>query len=128
MQKWMKASGGHPYFQGVKYKRSKAVASTYDSNRDRFLLSCKDGVYEIDGNNGEYNLINDDIKFDGKEVPTKIQVRDNGILLTSSQNLAMLDFQGDNKWNVYHRAPGKSAVGSIFMGALALAATAANSC
>lgn len=116
-------TGESIFGKALKYKRSKAVTSTYDSNRDRFLLSCKDGVYEIDGNNGEYNLINSDIKFDGKEVPTGIQVRDNGILLTSSQNLAMLDFQGGDKWNVYHRAPGKSAVGSIFMGALALAAT-----
>ena len=117
-------TGESVFGKALKYKRSKAVTSTYDSNRDRFLLSCKDGVYEIDGNNGEYNLINSDIKFDGKEVPTGIQVRDNGILLTSSQNLAMIGFQGENKWNVYHRAPGKSAVGAIFMGALALAATA----
>ncbi len=107
----------------LKYKRSKAVASTFDKNRDRFLVSCKNGVYEIDGNHGEYNLINGDIKFEGKEVPTNISVRSNGILLSSEQNLQTLNFNGDKDWEVYHRPPGKSAVGSIFLGALALAAT-----
>ena len=117
-------TGESVFGKALKYKRSKAVASTFDTNRDRFLLSCKDGVYEIDGNNGEYNLINGDIKFEGKEAATGISVRSNGILLSSDQNLQMLNFNGDKGWEVYHRPPGKSAVGSIFLGALTLAAAA----
>jgi len=116
-------TGKSVFGKALKYKRSKAVASTYDSNRDRFLLTCKDGVYEIDGNNGEYSLINGNIKFDGKEVPTGIDVRANGILLSSSQNLQTLDFQGEDKWEVYHRAPGKSAFGVVMMAALTVSAT-----
>ncbi len=115
-------TGESVFGKAIKYKRSKAVASTFDQNRDRFLLTCKDGVYEIDGNNGEYNLIAKDIKFEGKEVPDNIEVRDSGILLSSSQNLEMLDFQGGDNWNVYHRAPGKSAFGAIVMGAISAAA------
>ena len=111
-------TGESVFGKSVKYKNSKSVTSTYDENRDRFLLSCKDGVYEIDGNNGEYNLITKDVNFEGKEDPTSISVRQGGILLTSDQNLTMLDFQGDEKWHTYYKAPGISTVGKIFMGAL----------
>ena len=116
-------SGESVFGKAIKYKRSAAVASAYDETRDRFLITCKAGVYEVDGNNGEYGLITEKIKFEGKEVPTGIDVREQGILLTSDQNLAMLDLQGGDKWQVYHRAPGKSAVGAILMGAIAVAST-----
>ncbi|RED47903.1 putative pyrroloquinoline-quinone binding quinoprotein [Seonamhaeicola aphaedonensis] len=111
-------TGESVFGKAIKYKRSASVVSTYDSKMDRFLISCKDGVYEVDGNNGEYNLIANDITFGGKEDPTGIEVRAGGILLTSDQNLEMLDFQGGANWDVYHRAPGKSAFGAILMGAL----------
>lgn len=117
------SSGESVFGKAIKYKRSKAVASAYDANRDRFLITCKDGIYEVDGNNGEYNLLTGSTKFEGKEDPTEIQVRETGVLLTSSQNLEMLEFQGDSKWHTYKRAPGKSAVGAILMGALAVAST-----
>lgn len=117
-------TGESVFGKAVKYKNSKAVTSTYDENRDRFLLSCKDGVYEIDGNNGEYNLITKNVNFEGKEDPTSISVRQGGILLTSDQNLTMLDFQGDEKWHTYYKAPGISTVGKIFMGALAVSSLA----
>lgn len=115
------ASGESVFGKAIKYKRSAAVASTYDSALDRFLITCKDGVYEVDGNNGEYNLIANDIDFEGKEDPTGIEVRKGGILLTSDQNLEMLDFQGGANWDVYHRAPGKSAFGAVLMGAITAA-------
>ena len=114
-------SGESVFGKAVKYKNSKSVNSTYDENRDRFLLSCKDGVYEIDGNNGEYNLLTGDVKFEGKEDPTSISVRNGGILLTSDQNLKLLDFDGKEIWHTYHRAPGISAVGAVLMGAIAAA-------
>lgn len=115
------ATGESVFGKAIKYKRSAAVASAYDQIRDRFLITCKDGVYEVDGNNGEYNLISSGTKFEGKEDPTGIDVRETGILLTASQNLEMLDFQGDSKWHTYKRAPGKSAFGAIVMGALTAA-------
>ncbi|MCF6168299.1 hypothetical protein [Lutibacter sp.] len=117
-------TGESVFGKAVKYKNSKAVTSTYDENRDRFLLSCKNGIYEIDGNNGEYNLITKKANFEGKEDPTSISVRQGGILLTSDQNLTMLNFQGDEKWHTYYKAPGISTVGKIFMGALAVSSFA----
>jgi hypothetical protein len=117
-------TGESVFGKAVKYKNSKSVASTYDENRDRFLLSCKDGVYEIDGNNGEYNLITKNVNFDGKEDPNSISIRQGGILLTSDQNLTMLNFDGKEKWHTYYKAPGISTVGKIFMGAMAISSLA----
>jgi hypothetical protein len=114
-------SGESVFGKAVKYKNSKAVTSAYDEERNRFLISCKDGIYEVDGNNGEYGLLAKDVKFEGKEDPTDMSVRDGGILLTSDQNLTMLDFDGSEKWHVYHRAPGISAVGAVVMGAITAA-------
>ncbi len=118
-------SGESVFGKPIKYKRSEFVVSAYDEVRDRFLLSCKDGLYAIDGNSGDYELVNDDLTFEGKEVAQEIDVRENTILLTSDQNLTWLGFGGAEQNHVYHRAPGKSAVGLIMVGALTLASSAA---
>ncbi|WP_370479996.1 hypothetical protein [Tamlana flava] len=120
------STGESVFGKAIKYRNSEAIASTYDKARDRFLITCKDGVYEVNGNTGEYNLIANGTKFEGKEDPTGIEARDNGILLTASQNLEMLGFQGDSNWHVYHRAPGKSAFGLAIVGALTLASASAS--
>jgi len=113
-------TGDSVFGKKIKYKNSKTVVSTFDQARDRFLISCKDGVYAVDGNSGSYKLINDNIKFERKETANSIRVRSEGILLSSSQNLMMLDFDGKEKWKVYHRPPGKSVFSTIVLGALTL--------
>ena len=119
-------TGESVFGNAIKYKKSKSVASTFDEQRNRFLITCSDGVYEIDRDNGEYNLLTSNTNFDEKEEPTDIEIRSNRILLSASQNLMMLDFNGNENWHVYHRAPGKSAFGAIMAGALtAVALTAA---
>jgi hypothetical protein len=117
-------TGESVFGKALKYKNSKAVTSTYDDVRNRFLVSCKDGIYEIDGTNGEYGLLTKDVNFEGKEDPTSISVRKGGILLTADQNLTMLNFDGKEKWHTYLKAPGISTVGKIFMGALAVSSFA----
>ena len=117
-------TGESVFGKTIKYKRSKSVSSTVDVERGRFLISCKDGVYEVNGDTGEYDLITSSINFDGKEVPTNIEIRKEGILLSSDQNLMLLGFQGNEEWHTYHRAPGKSAAGAMFMGAMSLAVAA----
>jgi PQQ-like domain len=117
-------TGESVFGKAVKYKNSKAVTSAYDEARDRFLVSCKDGVYELDGTNGEYGLLTKDTGFEGKEDPTSMSVRETGILLSSDQNFTMLDFQGDQKWHTYYKAPGISTFGKVFMAALTVSAMA----
>jgi len=119
-------TGESVFGKTIKYKKSSSAVSTFDKERNRFLLSCSDGVYEIDPDNGEYNLMVSDVDFEGKEEPTNIEVRSSGILLSSSQNLMMLDFEGKELWHEYHRAPGKSAFGAALAGALTAASAAAS--
>lgn len=114
-------TGESVFGKTIKYKNSEAVSSVYDQDRDRFLISCKDGIYKVNNNTGDFDLISKPLNFDGKETPTNMEVRDKGILLSSDQNLMMLDFEGDEEWHTYHRAPGKSAAGAILMGAITLA-------
>lgn len=63
-------------------------------------------------------------KFDGKEAPGSCELRGNGILFTSSQNLTLVDFNGSQIYKVYKPAPGISTFGKIMNGALAATAMA----
>ncbi len=120
-------TGESVFGKPVKYKNSKAVTSCYDEKQDRFLVSCKDGVYAFNGNNGEYKLLINDVKFEGKEDPTNISVRESGILLSSEQNLSSFDFDGSKQWHTYYKAPGISTVGKILLTAVAVSSMAMSS-
>lgn len=118
------STGESVFGKTIKYKRSAAVSSALDQDRGRFLISCKDGVYAVNGDTGNYDLIANSINFEGKEDPKNLEVREHGILLSSDQNLMLLDFEGEEQWHTYHRAPGKSAAGIILVSAIAVASTA----
>lgn len=64
------------------------------------------------------------IALDGKENPSGLQFTANGLVLTSSQNIAHFGFDGKQGWKVYRAAPGVSLVGKIALGALAVASVA----
>ena len=108
----------------IKYKKAKAVTSTYDEAHSRFLISTGDEMISIDENSGDISTLAT-YKFDEKEYPTGIDARNGGLLLTSDQNMMMLDFDGSEKFHEYYRSPGKSAFAIVALSALALASTAA---
>lgn len=114
------SSGDQVWDKPLKYKRASAVSSAFDSKNNRYLISADDELYAVDAGTGAvFTLANS--KFDGKEDPTGVEVRDGGILLTSDQNLMFLDWSGKSTWHQYHRAPGKSAFGAILAGITAVA-------
>jgi hypothetical protein len=121
-------TGDQIWEKPLQYKRADAVSSTYDANNNRYLIAADGKIFAIDENTGASSILAE-VKFDGKENPTDIEIRDNGILLTSDQNMMMLNWDGSEQFHKYYAAPGKSAAGAIFMGitALATAATAAAS-
>ena len=104
----------------LKYKRAAAVSSTFDKKNNRFLLSADETLYAVDATSGEVSTLAK-TKFDGKEGPTHVEVRNGGILLTSDQNMLLMDWNGGTQWQEYYRAPGKSAMGAILAGVSAVA-------
>ncbi len=116
-------TGEQVWSKPLKFKRADAVSSDYDKKNDRYLIAADDKLYSIDANSGTSELLTE-AAFEGKEDPTSVEVRENGILLTSDQNMMLLDWDGKTNWHEYRRAPGKSAFGAILMGVTAVATAA----
>lgn len=110
----------------IKYKKAKAVASAYDPDHKRYLISTGEDMIAIDENSGDISSLAS-YEFKEKEDPTHMEVRDNGLLLSSDQNVMMLDFDGSQKFHEYYASPSKSMFAKIALGALAVASTAMSS-
>jgi len=68
------------------------------ANRDHQL-------YAVDRDAGTFHALGGEIKFQGGENPTAMEIRPAGIVLTSSQNLVVVARDGQVKQQVYHPAP-----------------------
>src|SRR5690606_186550 len=97
----------------------------YDAKNKRYLISTGQEILAIDENTGEVSSLAA-YKFQGSEYPNKMIMRNEGILLTSDQNMLFLGFDGSQKFHEFYKAPGKSAAGAILMGALTVASAAAS--
>ncbi len=120
------STGESIWGKAIKYKKAAAVASTYDAKGDRYLISIGDEVVAISGQSGDQSTLAS-YSFNEKEAPTSIQVRNNGILLASSQNVMLLDANGTQSYHSYYKSPGQSGVVkglSLVMGVAAMAMSA----
>lgn len=117
------STGDQVWSKPLKYKRAEAISSTFDSKNSRYLISADEQLYSVDANTGEVSTLAES-KFEGKEAPSHIEVRDGGLLLTSDQNMMMLNQDGSQTWHEFYQAPGKSAMGAILAGATAVASIA----
>ena len=106
----------------IKYKSASSVTSTYDASNKRYLISTGSEIIAIDENSGDINSLAN-YKFDEKEAPTSFSVRKNGLLLTSDQNIMMLNFDGSKNFQEYYKSPGRSTFGKIMGGVMAVAST-----
>ena len=82
-----------------------------------------DKIQKVDFEKGEINEWVSNIKFEGKEEPTSIQVRDNGVLVSSDQNVTLFSFDGKEVWHNYQPAPGRTLSGKLLSGLGGLAST-----
>jgi hypothetical protein len=62
-------------------------------------------LYAVNRQDGTYRALGGEIKFQGGEDPTAIELRPAGILLISSQNLVIVARDGQIKQQVYNPAP-----------------------
>lgn len=89
----------------------------------------------FDKTTASLKLVTAGIKFEGKESPQNIELRDNGILVSSSQNLALVGFDGKIAYQKYFEAPREpgviralryaQSVRAAYIGAAAYSASAA---
>lgn len=80
-------------------------------------------IYKVDFTTGDLNEWVSSVNFDGKEDPTSLQVRENGVLLTSDQNAALYDNDGKLVWHAYNKAPGRTGMGKVLSGLGGLASS-----
>ena len=99
------ASGEPKYKDTVEGTKSSTMLHAADG-RTLYVFAGKDRhLYAIDRQDGTYRALGGEIKFQGNEDPTALEVRPAGIVVSSSQNLAIVGRDGQIKQQVYNPAP-----------------------
>ncbi len=86
------------------------------SGKFRLLRAFKDNLlyvfsnkaktlYEVNLDNAKMKILQEKIAFEGKERATHLEVRNDGLLLNSEQNIASIGFDGKIKFQKYYPAP-----------------------
>ena len=83
-------------------------------------------LHLMENPSGEYKTLGKALKFGGEETPTAIELRDRGVLISSAQNMALFDFEGNLIYHVYKQAPGTSLANKI-LNVTAMAVSASQS-
>ncbi|MGZ0015109.1 outer membrane protein assembly factor BamB family protein [Yeosuana sp. AK3] len=115
-------TGDQVWNKPLKYKNSAAVASTFDKEKNRYLIAADGDVYAIDANSGDVSEFSK-VKFDEKEVANTMQMRNGNVFLSSSQNVALLSSDGNQVFHEYYKSPSQSGFVKVLSGALAVAST-----
>jgi len=91
---------------------------------DKELMLIEEDLYEVDLRQGDYKILIPGITnmFQGDESPEQIQLINGGYLLSSSNNMIMLNTDGSVRWSQYWKAPGMSLAAKIALRALQAAA------
>lgn len=116
-------TGEEVWGKPLKYKSASAVASTFDEKNNRYLITADGKILAVNANTGELSDLAK-CSFDEKEDPNHMEIRSNGIFLSSSQNMSVLDFNGSETYHAYFKSPGRSTFGKIMGGITAVASTA----
>jgi len=115
-------TGDQVWNKPLKYKNSAAVASTFDKEKNRYLIAADGDVYAIDANSGDVSEFAK-VNFDEKEVANTMQMRNGNVFLSSSQNVALLGSDGNQVFHEYYKSPSQSGFVKVLSGALAVAST-----
>lgn len=117
------STGESVWEKPIRYKKAKGVASAYDLLHKRYLISTGEEIVAIDENTGGISTFGT-LDFKEKEAPTSLVVREDGLLLTSSQNIQLVGFDGKTVYHQHHKSPGQNSLTKIATGVLGVAAVA----
>ncbi|MBU0509108.1 PQQ-binding-like beta-propeller repeat protein [bacterium] len=93
--------------------RDLADASSFAVKDGKILLYADRSICSINIADAEATEVARKISFEGGEVPGSLQLLDTGYLLVSDQNVALFDWEGNQVFHSYHKAPGASMFSKI---------------
>lgn len=99
------ARGEQKYKDSPEGTKSAALLHAVDGGTLYVYTSRDHKLYAVNRQDGTYRAFSGEIKFQGNEDPTTIEVRPAGIVLASSQNLVVIGRDGQVKQQVYNPAP-----------------------
>lgn len=104
---YVNKSNGESYFEKAMKSNAGLVAVT---DKQIYIFNLKDGLlYAFAKNETKATALTATaIKFEGKEEATKIEVTNEGILISSDQNLCLVDLKGKSIYQKYYPAPKES--------------------
>jgi len=100
-------------------------ATSFELRGDKIYIAADGELHEIGLADGAARAISK-YKFKEHEVPTMLELRDEGFLLSSDQTLMMLDTNGGQKYLSYFEAPSFSGWMKLGVGLLTTALNAAS--
>ena len=97
---------------------------TAEAESKIYAFDTKEGVMKvIDKSSATVSTLSrSEINFEGKEIPRGVELRDQGIFIYSDQNVAMIDYEGNLKFQNYFPAPRESGLKRALMYAQAVRA------
>ncbi|MEQ8303062.1 MAG: hypothetical protein RIB47_06695 [Cyclobacteriaceae bacterium] len=93
----------------------KGISTTPDLSAKKgnlfYAFDVREGVLKsLDKNTGALEIISTPIAFEGKEAPSNLELRDNGFLLKSSQNMALVGLDKKIVYQKYYEAPREKGI------------------
>ena len=96
---------GRPLSSG-EYKAARYSLHYGVEGRTLYVFANRDHrLYAVDRDAGTFRAVGGEIKLQGDEDPTEMEIRPSGIVLIAPQNLVVLARDGQVKQQVYHPAP-----------------------
>ena len=75
-----------------------------------YVFSDEGELYELNKTTGSSQIISKtSVKFEGKDNPRKLEMRNDGIFLSADQNFALYETDGSLKYHRYYPAPSENA-------------------
>jgi hypothetical protein len=99
-------AGGEPkYKDAIEGRKSAALLHTVEGST-LYVFAPKDRrLYAVNRQDGTYRALSGEIKLQGDEDPTGLELRSAGLVLVAPQNLVLVTRDGEIKQQIYNPAP-----------------------
>lgn len=102
--------------KNINFRADKGVVFFYDHLADAYVVYNAGNLYHFDLSKLESKILAKEFYCKGGEVFEKIERINEGYLLSSSQNLCLVDFSGNIVYQKYFEAPGLGLAAQLALG------------